>query len=102
MGGIIQIPRPADKVTLNNDIEKESRVIEITKYLSEMISKNRGNNNYQPHTGDQDQVLREEAFRLRVELGIIKPDGKINRPPSEQVPEPNVKDKIQSKEPVLS
>ena len=101
MGEIVQLKRPLPKeeITLLTDIDKESRVIEITKYLTGMITSNRSNNNYQPHTGDEDQVLREEAFQLRVELGIIKPDGKVNRPPSDQMPEPNVKDQIQSSEP---
>lgn len=44
--------------------EIESEIIKINYYLTTKIIQNRGNNLYQPNTGDEDQPLRERAKYL--------------------------------------
>jgi len=52
--------------------KKLSRIIEIELLLTTIIIKNRGKNNFQPHTEDKYQPLRNEVKKLRIELGILK------------------------------
>jgi len=49
-----------------------SRIIEIELLLTSLVIKNRGKKDFQPHTGDKYQPLREEVKKLRLELGILK------------------------------
>lgn len=47
---------------LISDIQSE--IIQINGYLTSKIIKNRGNNAYQPNTGDEDQPLRDRSKYL--------------------------------------
>jgi len=44
--------------------EIQSEIIKINSYLTAKIIQNRGNNLYQPNTGDEDQPLRDRAKYL--------------------------------------
>ena len=54
--------------------EIESEIIKINYYLTTKIIQNRGNNLYQPNTGDEDQPLRERAKYL---IDLVKKLKKI-------------------------
>tara|TARA_R110002020_G_scaffold138469_7_gene308608 strand:- start:63989 stop:64192 length:204 start_codon:yes stop_codon:yes gene_type:complete len=62
------------KRLVKNDLynRKVSRIIEIELLLTSLVIKNRGKKNFQPHTGDKYQPLRDEVKKLRIELGILK------------------------------
>jgi hypothetical protein len=70
---MIKRPKPIELIELSNNEDKISRIIEIETYMTCMIINNRMNK-YQPHTDDDDQILRDEVRSLRVELGILKPN----------------------------
>jgi hypothetical protein len=61
--------RPKDFVDLKSYEDKISRIVEIEYYLTHLIISRR-EQNYQPSTGDENQKLRDEATKLRIELGI--------------------------------
>jgi len=61
--------RPKDFVDLKSYEDKISRIVEIEYYLTHLIISRR-EQNYQPSTGDENQKFRDEATKLRIELGI--------------------------------
>jgi dihydrofolate reductase len=72
------------KKKLSSEQSLTSRIIEINLYLTSKIIKSRGKK-FQPHTGDNDQYLREEVRRLIKEKEKLKQNGIDKRSESREI-----------------
>ena len=84
-------PKAKDQVTLKTGVEKLSRIIELSTYLTQKCINS--DTKYQPHNEDEDQPFRLECVELRFELGIIDDDGKVIQEPNSQMPDKSVAQK---------